>query len=89
MSYKLNFGSADDDEINMAYTSSHTVAVAGGAGVDTFYWGTKDAWINEKDIYTDETLPFILPAWRVQDIDTYDDLKRAEILYEIIERDGY
>ena len=54
-----------------------------------FYWGTVNTWMMEKDIYTGETLPFILPSWRVQDIDTYDDLKRAEILYEIIQKDGY
>ena len=52
-----------------------------------FYWGTVNTWMMEKDIYTDKTSPYLLPAWRVQDIDTYDDLKRAEILYEIIERD--
>ena len=52
-----------------------------------FYWGTVNTWMMEKDIYTDKTAPYLLPAWRVQDIDTYDDLKHAEILYEIIERD--
>lgn len=51
-----------------------------------FYWGTVDAWKNEKDIYTNDTNAYLLPSWRVQDIDTLDDLKRAEVMFDIIKK---
>ena len=31
-------------------------------------------------------MPFIIPSWRVQDIDEEDDWERAEILHQIIEK---
>jgi len=54
-----------------------------------FYWGTVTTWVMELDLYTEETLPYFIPTWRVQDIDTYEDLRRAELLYEVIKRDCY
>lgn len=45
-----------------------------------FYWGTKNAWILGKEIFNSNSLPFILPRERVQDIDTLDDWKHAELL---------
>ncbi|CAM8380926.1 pseudaminic acid cytidylyltransferase [Candidatus Methylopumilus planktonicus] len=44
-----------------------------------FYWGKADAWIKNSKIHSNG-LAYKIPNWRVVDIDTPDDWKRAEIL---------
>lgn len=46
-----------------------------------FYWGTSDAWLNEKIIFRADSIPIILPRYRVQDIDTSEDWIRAEMMF--------
>ncbi|WP_201577811.1 pseudaminic acid cytidylyltransferase [Psychrobacter immobilis] len=50
-----------------------------------FYWGTVDAWLNEKVIFGLGSTPVILPRHRVQDIDTYEDWERAEWLFKAMQ----
>lgn len=50
-----------------------------------FYWGTLDAWLTEKPIFSAETAPILLPKYRVQDIDTLEDWERAEWLYKAMQ----
>ena len=45
-----------------------------------FYWGSKQAWLNNSRIHYDG-VGLVIPSWRVVDIDTLDDWQRAEILY--------
>lgn len=42
-----------------------------------FYWGRTDAWLNQRPIFGPKTTAVRLPRWRVQDIDTPEDLERA------------
>ncbi len=46
-----------------------------------FYWGTVDAWLAEKQILNSASVPIILPAHSVHDIDTTDDWIRAELMF--------
>lgn len=46
-----------------------------------FYWGKADAWRKERPIFANTT-PIILPPHRVQDIDTPDDWRRAEVMMD-------
>jgi pseudaminic acid cytidylyltransferase len=46
-----------------------------------FYWGKASAWLEGKRMHT-AGLGFIVPSWRVVDIDTEDDWKRAEIMFD-------
>lgn len=46
-----------------------------------FYWGRPSAWIEGKRIFDRHSVPVIIPRWRVQDIDNWDDWKRAELLF--------
>jgi len=49
-----------------------------------FYWGKPDSWVEKKRIF-DEWSSFVdLPRWRVQDIDTMEDWKRAEVLFQLL-----
>ena len=51
-----------------------------------FYW--EKTTVQAEDIaFGSESIPIILPRYLVQDIDTLEDWKRAEIAYEIIHRD--
>jgi len=45
-----------------------------------FYWGKASAWLEQKRMHTDG-LGMAIPNWRVVDIDSMNDWKRAEDIY--------
>jgi len=47
-----------------------------------FYWGKAEAWQQNPNILS-QGVGYVIPNWRVIDIDTPDDWKRAELLYEV------
>jgi pseudaminic acid cytidylyltransferase len=49
-----------------------------------FYWGKKDAWLDQKPILNKNSMPYILPRYRVQDIDTEEDWIQAEIMMKVL-----
>jgi len=52
-----------------------------------FYWGKANAWLEHKKMHTDG-LCYPIPNWRVVDIDTLDDWKRAELLFGLVNNKG-
>jgi len=46
-----------------------------------FYWGKPEAWLNNLKMFERHSCPVIIPRWRIQDIDTEDDWKRAELVF--------
>ena len=48
-----------------------------------FYWTKRDQ-ISEKIMFGSDSIPIIIPRYLVQDIDTLEDWKRAEFMYEAI-----
>ncbi len=48
-----------------------------------FYWGKRGAWLGMKRMHS-EGAGLVIPNWRVVDIDSADDWKRAEIMYKCI-----
>jgi len=49
-----------------------------------FYFGRCQAWLSEKPILADGSIPHIIPRSRAQDIDTQEDWQQAEIMYEVL-----
>jgi N-acylneuraminate cytidylyltransferase len=49
-----------------------------------FYWGRADAWMAGDTLFGPRSAPLIVPRWRVQDIDTPDDWRRAEALFQAL-----
>ena len=47
-----------------------------------FYWGRTSAWLEHRRMHTDG-LGMTIPSWRVADIDSMDDWKRAEDIYKV------
>tara|TARA_Y100000748_G_C15467646_1_gene477535 strand:+ start:794 stop:1477 length:684 start_codon:yes stop_codon:yes gene_type:complete len=47
-----------------------------------FYWGKADAWRQHKKMHTDG-IGMRIPSYRVVDIDTEDDWKRAELYFKL------
>tara|TARA_B100000768_G_C11254183_1_gene365580 strand:+ start:488 stop:1174 length:687 start_codon:yes stop_codon:yes gene_type:complete len=47
-----------------------------------FYWGTNLSWTSGQPIFELKSFPVYLPRYRVQDIDTFEDWKFAELLFE-------
>ena len=53
-----------------------------------FYMGTLDAWSTGLPAFGEYSFPIIIPSWRVQDIDTPEDWKRAELMYQALKKSG-
>ena len=53
-----------------------------------FYWGTKDAFEQGDVIYSDRSVPIRLPSHLVQDIDTFEDWRRAELMFNALQESG-
>lgn len=49
-----------------------------------FYWGTAAAWAAGEPLHSSRSVPVVLPAHRVQDIDTPEDWLMAERLYGLL-----
>jgi pseudaminic acid cytidylyltransferase len=49
-----------------------------------FYWGRASAWMGGKALFSADSAPLMLPRYRVQDIDTPEDWKRAEVMFEAL-----
>jgi N-acylneuraminate cytidylyltransferase len=47
-----------------------------------FYWGKANAWLAMLPLFGTEAAPVLLPRERVQDIDTPEDWKRAELMFK-------
>ncbi|MCJ0764270.1 pseudaminic acid cytidylyltransferase [Variovorax terrae] len=48
-----------------------------------FYWGKASAWLAHKKMHT-AGLGLPIPHWRVVDIDSEDDWRRAELIYQAL-----
>lgn len=48
-----------------------------------FYWGAAQSWLSCENVHSNG-VGLELPAWRVVDIDTPDDLKRAEVIFNLM-----
>lgn len=51
-----------------------------------FYWGRPMSWLKGRNIFDRQSKPIVIPRWRVQDIDNWDDWKRAELLFKQLKR---
>lgn len=52
-----------------------------------FYLGQTSSW-GTKSMFSSGSSPFVLPHYRVQDIDTLDDWKRAELMFRALQESG-
>ena len=50
-----------------------------------FYWGKASSWVEDKPIFSSGSIPVRLPRYRVQDIDTLEDLACAEWLFKALQ----
>lgn len=51
-----------------------------------FYWGRAAAWLSGTPLYGPGSVPVLLPRYRVQDIDTMEDWKRAELMFRSLRK---
>jgi len=54
-----------------------------------FYWGLPEAFLNNLTAFSNKSIPIILPRYLVQDIDSLEDWRRAELLYSAICRNNF
>ena len=48
------------------------------------YWGRTEAFINKVPLFTNQSVPVVLPSNLVHDIDTLEDWNNAELLFEVM-----
>jgi len=78
-----------DDKVSMFYPENFNVRSQDleeayhDAG--QFYWGKAQAFKDELPIFSEVSVPYILPRYLVQDIDTLEDWTRAEIMYRVLQ----
>lgn len=53
-----------------------------------FYWGRAQAFLDDVPVYSAEAATIVLPRHLVQDIDTPEDWRRAELLYRVLRKKG-
>jgi N-acylneuraminate cytidylyltransferase len=46
-----------------------------------FCWGRTEAWLAGEPVFSDRALPVVIPRHLVQDIDTEEDWRRAELMF--------
>jgi N-acylneuraminate cytidylyltransferase len=51
-----------------------------------FYWGKPQAFREERILFSQDSSPYVLPRYLVQDIDTLEDWIRAELMYQVIQK---
>jgi CMP-N-acetylneuraminic acid synthetase len=49
-----------------------------------WYWGTREAWLEGRAIFSPASRVVLLPPARVQDIDTLDDWHEAELKFRAL-----
>lgn len=55
-----------------------------------FYWGSYSGYLSQKAMFSEHSIPIVLPRYLVQDIDTPEDWQRAELMYQAyIQSDQY
>lgn len=57
-------------------------------GAGQFYWGRSQAFLKDVPLYSEASIPYVLPNHKVQDIDTLDDWIRAEVMYSALTPGG-
>ena len=53
-----------------------------------FYWGSAQAYLSDKIFFSTDSMAYVLPRHRVQDIDTAEDWQRAELMYQALRANG-
>ena len=53
-----------------------------------FLWGSTDAFLSGKPVFSSGTVPIVIPSWRVHDLDTEEDWRRAELLWAAMGDNG-
>lgn len=53
-----------------------------------FYWGSAEAYLSDKIFFARDSVAYVLPRHMVQDIDTLEDWRRAELMYDALKRNG-
>jgi len=53
-----------------------------------FIWADVGKFLEEKSFYSNDAIPLILPNYLVQDIDTSEDWKMAEMMFQVNKNTG-
>jgi pseudaminic acid cytidylyltransferase len=52
-----------------------------------FYWGSRNTWRTKDRLFDEAAYGHLIPRYRVQDIDTPEDWRRAELMFSAIQKE--
>jgi len=52
------------------------------------YWGKAEAFKQQNPLFSESSTPYILSRHLVQDVDTLEDWRRAELMYQVLKKNG-
>ena len=50
------------------------------------YWAKANTWKNDFIEYNSKSSFIKIPNWRAQDLDTYDDLKKIDLIFKSLQK---
>jgi len=53
-----------------------------------FYWGRAEAYLGDEEMFSELSIPVVIPRYLVQDIDDVEDWKRAELMFSTLQLSG-
>lgn len=53
-----------------------------------FYWGNAEVFKQQNSLFSKSATPYIFPRYLVQDIDTLEDWKCAELIHHVLKKSG-
>ena len=70
------------------YTARSQDLVPAFQDAGQFYWGRSELFLNDEIFFSSRSRAYLLPRHLVQDIDTLEDWRRAEFMYEALRSAG-
>lgn len=52
-----------------------------------FYWGSRNTWLKKDRLFDEAAYGHLIPRYRVQDIDTPEDWRRAELMFSAVQKE--
>ena len=54
-----------------------------------FYWAKANTWKNKNIEYTSNSSFVKIPNWRAQDLDSFDDLKKVDLIFKSLNKSSF
>ena len=57
--------------------------------VGQMYWGTSEAFLKNKNIFSKHSVAITIPRYLAHDINTNEEWKKAELVFEVLKKNNF